>query len=43
MEIYNLCLDNKYSTAKIAQMYNVSQGTVNGIKLKKTWKHIHEQ
>lgn len=42
MEIYKLSNSGKYTGRQIAEKYGVDRKTVEGIKYRKTWKHIHE-
>lgn len=41
-EIYKLANSSKYTDKQIGNLYGVSRKTVNQIKNKQTWKHIHE-
>lgn len=40
LEIYNLAINKTYTQQKIADMYGISSGNVNCIKLQKTWKRV---
>lgn len=42
-EIYRLAKEGQMTQFKIAEMFNVHFATVSAIKLKKSWKHIHEE
>jgi hypothetical protein len=41
IEIFELYKHKKHSQRKLAEMYNVSQGAIQGIIHKKSWKHLN--
>lgn len=40
-EIFSLYKSKKYSQRKLAKMYGVSEGAIQGIVYRKTWKHLN--